>query len=122
MIFLCVLCQEYWQTIPDQPPGSQIKYQNKLPNLHRPWKFYLVQDCVLALTSEKHSFSCYRMESVYLLSRQIGQRLISTSPAYWYCKKIFLNTVQIVLTNYIYIYMIRKYLLLFQIKMRQNCC
>lgn len=55
--FFCVLCQEYWKTFPDQPPGSQTKYQNKLPNLHWPWKFCLVQDCVLALASEKHSFS-----------------------------------------------------------------
>lgn len=82
--FFCVLCQEYWQTIPDQRPGRQTKYQNKLPNLHWPWKFCLVQDCVSALASEKHTFSSYRMESVYLLSRQIGQSLISTSPDYWY--------------------------------------
>lgn len=51
----CVLCQEYCQILPEQPPRNQTKDQIELPNLHGPWKFWLVQQSVSTLSSEQRN-------------------------------------------------------------------
>lgn len=62
----CGLCQEYRQAFPEQPLGNQTKGQIKLPNLHWPWKFWLVQESLSALTSDWNMLSVTTGWKVYI--------------------------------------------------------
>lgn len=91
---------KYWQAFPKQPQTrTQTKDWIKLPNLHWPWKFWLVQECVSALTSGWNMLSV--TPGWKCISFSSADRSVSNCYITWLLllQSIFKNTLHMVFTN-----------------------